>query len=451
MRQKLFLNFLVVSLLFQTPYLFAQKRTLYQYMILGEKENLIGRGILNEEKEIITTTEDYSAVGIESNGLFKGIRFQPKESSKWGLMDKNGKILISPQYDKLEVISLSDFPFNVAIVSKNNKYGVVDLNNTPLTSIEYDKITSACSNYVNDKERYFKVKKSNKWGLLDKRNWTHILPIAYNEIQRFSRDSVKIAIIKKEGKVGAINYLGEIIAPAEYKKIQSFQYNPIFKRLKLYETAEDFKIIDSWGLSANEIKDSLSKENIIYKPYNLKTTQNWRKRQEEEKKERIISLKVVHFTSKGLKPRTLTINYNKKTIKNNHVETSNEYLTKRVNTKDEILDVHLGIDSITNEIILEKVIVKKDKYLGIIQPNGKVLTPIIYDNIAYYKKNFLLFKDNKEGFANSKGQEIFPAQFVGIDVYIDMPGMPTDLITIRTKKYMGSANIITRKVYIPEN
>lgn len=53
---------------------------------------------------------------------------------------------------------------------------------------------------------------------------------------------------------------------------------------------------------------------------------------------------------------------------------------------------------------------KKDGKIGFINEKGKLVIPLIYDNVSYFEKNGLVkvSKNRKFGFINKEGKEIIP-------------------------------------------
>ena len=102
-----------------------------------------------------------------------------------------------------------------------------------------------------------------------------------------------------------------------------------------------------------------------------------------------------------------------------------EYKTKALNSKnEEILTQYEQVEAISNQDANQNVWyedkaikVKKDGKYGIINLEGKELTPCQYDNISAIEemKNALkVAKDGKEGILNNEGKEILPMQYTEI-------------------------------------
>jgi len=110
--------------------------------------------------------------GVFSLQAQKLVPFEYFITKKWGLLDQNGREIVSPQYDG---------------IFGNSKVG--DLGNT---------------------KGIFEVLLDNKYGLMEE-NGNVIIPPKYDRIYRFSNG---LAVFRQSGKCGVINEVGkEIIAP----------------------------------------------------------------------------------------------------------------------------------------------------------------------------------------------------------------------------------------------
>lgn len=79
-----------------------------------------------------------------------------KKSSKYGLMDLTGKVLVDLKYNQMQTFENE----NVIIAEENGKFGAIDSTGKVLINFDYDGI-----DYENG---YFAVSKNNKLGVLDK-------------------------------------------------------------------------------------------------------------------------------------------------------------------------------------------------------------------------------------------------------------------------------------------
>jgi len=219
---------------------------------------------------------------------FDGTYANKVEVCYWGVLDRNGIIIIPFEYDKIEV-----FVDNKAIAQKNKKWGVINTNGDETIPFEYDKIEPFVDGKANvllgnkrgviDEvgrivtenaqitEKGIKGIRFEKWGVCTA-NDDIIIPFVYDYIDDFV-DCV--AKVKLGEKTGLINFNGEILIEE-----QSVIKNGLIKGRKLgqwgictkegevvvpftYDRIEDFvddkakiKKWDSWGyidINGNEI------------------------------------------------------------------------------------------------------------------------------------------------------------------------------------------------------
>lgn len=117
-----------------------------------------------------------------------------KESdSKYGFINKKGKVITSKGYD-----NLSDFEdYGYAVVTNDNSYGVINSNGKEVIKPEYDEIVLLDSDLFNtvkksDNEEVFVFRVNDKYGIINSKGKILIKPI-YKE---FSLVSTKYPIIK---------------------------------------------------------------------------------------------------------------------------------------------------------------------------------------------------------------------------------------------------------------
>ncbi len=100
----------------------------------------------------------------------------------------------------------------------------------------YDIIENGYNNYINMKN-YFRVKKGNKYSILDE-NFNEILPF-YEEIKNISINSKTEIKAKKNGLWGIVNLKNEVLVPFEYDNIEDYTMNP----KNIIETKKNNKIL----------------------------------------------------------------------------------------------------------------------------------------------------------------------------------------------------------------
>ena len=153
-----------------------------------------------DEKEKIVIPFDFYEIGEFIDGKAKA-----KKDDKYGFIDMNGNIIIPFEYDEIE-----DFITGTAKARKNfwDEWGKIDENGNQVIE---NKIELQNGLVIGEK--------FGKWGveLKDK----IVIPYEYDFIgQKFIDGKTGIF---KNGNIGLINDIGEIITPLEYKKIKIFK------------------------------------------------------------------------------------------------------------------------------------------------------------------------------------------------------------------------------------
>ncbi len=118
---------------------------------------------------------------------------------KWGVLDNKEVLKAQPYYE-----SVSDFKNGSAIVKEGSKWNLINKEGKPLHSIPFDKIVA--TKY----ERYL-LYKNNKLGLADK-NGEEALAPKYDAIEELGDNKIKV---KKDGLYGVLDYNENIVLPIE--------------------------------------------------------------------------------------------------------------------------------------------------------------------------------------------------------------------------------------------
>ena len=167
------------------------------------------------------------------------------KNHKWGLLDKNGKVIFDFKYRyPIQLLSFHRYISDCYIVNadgyegvldknsniilapvynhimeekhywcceKDNCSGLADINGEFVTKIKYDSISCASIN-----KPYFIAKKNSKYGLITL-NDEIIADFVYEYLS--SEKNGRFCIGKLKGKYGVINYKGEIILDFKYDYI----------------------------------------------------------------------------------------------------------------------------------------------------------------------------------------------------------------------------------------
>ncbi|MBU3181733.1 WG repeat-containing protein [Clostridium psychrophilum] len=154
----------------------------------------------NNKSKVTDNSKELFAISNSSNG-FKNIK-----QSKWGFIDKTGKIIVNPIYD-----SVHNSSEGLAVVLIKNKYGYVDYNGELVIKNKFQLATDF-------KNGLARVYVDFKGGIINK-NGDYILKPTYNSIGNFSDG---LASISKNSKYGFINTNGKIVIKPTLIAVQDF-------------------------------------------------------------------------------------------------------------------------------------------------------------------------------------------------------------------------------------
>ena len=200
----------------------AKARKNYHYGVIDEQNNVIipfeyseigefidGKakvrkgydyGVIDEQNNIIIPFE-YSEIGEFIDGKAKAGKGDWR-NKRYGYIDEQGNAII-------EVIQ--EVENGLLIGKKFEKWGIEDKNERIVIPFEYDEICEFADNKI-------KAKKNGNWGYIDKQGNT-IIPFEYSEIGEFVNGKAKA---KKNGNWGIIDEEGNTIIPFEYSAIGEF-------------------------------------------------------------------------------------------------------------------------------------------------------------------------------------------------------------------------------------
>ena len=134
------------------------------------------------------------------------------KNQKYGIIDKNGKIVLNFEYE-----DLSDLSENFVIYKENNKYGIIDIEKNIKSKAIYDRIRPF-------KEGVAAVCINNKWGFINKKGEI-VIEAKYFDVSNFSDGLAAISYekyktagyINKNGKI-AISFNENNLDPKEFKE-----------------------------------------------------------------------------------------------------------------------------------------------------------------------------------------------------------------------------------------
>ena len=160
--------------------------------------------------------------------LEKSDYFALYSENKWGIINSNGEIAVSPMYQEMPIIidkSKDVFLCTYDVNEEDGTYKTKAINSKNEEILtNYDKV-EALENYDKAENLWYeknilKVKKDGKWGLIDL-DGKEIANTIYDNIETLKGIENSI-IVEKDGKKGLLNDKGSKIIDTEYMDIQSF-------------------------------------------------------------------------------------------------------------------------------------------------------------------------------------------------------------------------------------
>lgn len=151
--------------------------------------------------------------------------FASFKDNKWGVIDQTGSNVISPSYQEMIIVpnSKKDIflcTYDVDYESGTYKTKAINSNNQAVFT-DYEQIEAiqniAENGNVTYKDNALKVKKDNKYGIIDL-DGKNIIPCEYKEISSF--DDTSYIVENEDGKYGVIDSLNKKILEPIYDEIE---------------------------------------------------------------------------------------------------------------------------------------------------------------------------------------------------------------------------------------
>lgn len=162
--------------------------------------------------------ENYEWVNSDINEYNRFLKYQ--SNGKRGLIDRQGNIIIPPEYDWITVIP----PLNMICLRQGDQEWLASESGEMLTSVKYDNIS------FNPPYDAAVVQVGEKYGLLNLADLSEAAPIIYDSLSVVNNK----ALYMLNGKQGVMNSNGEIIVPSqdEYIYLFSNEYMAFIKKDK---------------------------------------------------------------------------------------------------------------------------------------------------------------------------------------------------------------------------
>lgn len=156
--------------------------------------------LLENDKIGIVIEPENEEMGMIHAGFEEGLTLI-KINNRWGVVDKNKKIVIPPQYDIIETLCR-----NLLRVQLNGKYGIIDTAYNIVLPIIYDEVGDFFHGLA-------KVELNGKYGYIDK-NFNVVIQLQYDYAEDFeyNYDQYKVlAKVECDGEKFYIDKTGDMV------------------------------------------------------------------------------------------------------------------------------------------------------------------------------------------------------------------------------------------------
>ncbi|WP_170860843.1 WG repeat-containing protein [Flavobacterium fluvii] len=273
-----------------------------------------------------------------------------KINGKYGFLNRKGKKIIDFQFDEVDGFYQS----GLAIVQKNNKYGIITQKGTFIIPIVYENI------FLSEKDSLICISKNKKWAFFSKKG-KQVTNFIYDQIT-FSKKS--LILIKKDKKIGYLDSnLTEKIPIGKYDYGTPFNNNglAIVSKKNRFGVInnKDFQVIKTEFDSIGYLQEEYSDSDCFVGFKNDKLTL---------------------FDQKG----NLII--------------------------EGIKDYFKDVCRLNNKVKTIYQIQKGNGLSGVIDEKGKVLIPVIYDEINRFRGDSVttVMSKNKYGLIKSNNEIVYP-------------------------------------------
>jgi hypothetical protein len=182
---------------------------------------------------VVRSGLSYNKIEYKGDGLF-GF----ETSDKFGYMDKNGNIVIAPDYSyKENSNAIPVFNKGLVAIKKGDKMGVIDKSGKIIIPFEYDYAYT----HWQVKDAFPVIKKEsgkNLYGLINAQNKI-VIPIVYEEMLMDSN----LVKLKKDNKWWVMNISGKQILPDAYDAITTYSQGQLIQATK----GDQLKFFDASG------------------------------------------------------------------------------------------------------------------------------------------------------------------------------------------------------------
>ncbi|QKJ61656.1 WG repeat-containing protein [Flavobacterium sp. M31R6] len=355
-----------------------------------------------------------------------------QRGNKYGYIDINQKIIVPFEYDELTV-----FSNELACAKKNGKFGFINRKGVVVIPFQFEE-----ESYFQD-SGFALVQKNNKFGFIDK-SGNEIVPIIYQNAQETTLDS--LVILSKNGKWAFFSNQGHPMTDFVYDEIA------ITKRVVNNH--------DESTLSKNGLILVRKNGQIGYLDKNLKTVISFGKYSFGER----FNQNRLAIVSKN-KRFGIINEFDKEIVKTEYdtvehperdYHESNTFVARKKNyfvlfnengkkVADKVKEYFFDRYTVQNKNMSIYQIQNLNGLVGVIDDNGKVVIPTIYEEIGSFRgeSKTVVKRNGKYGLIDSENKIVYPIDNEGIetwkdiDYYIIKKGDKTWIIDKNLKKLLN--------------
>jgi hypothetical protein len=325
-------------------------------------------------------------VVIDQNALKSYVNFMieiPKDKRgrvKVGYEDKNGKSVIEPIYDSIDI-----FENGYAIIEQNQKYGLISESGKVLFEPKFYEVGHG--------EMIVYV--DSKYGYIDLEKGKILLPIMYDDIKK---NQDEIFLLNLDNKWGSYNLITKMIIEPIYDQL-IFDVNQNHQDYLINSKSQN-KLGQSCKVNKNLSYDQVHIQPSILS-YKVITETNSKYGYVDLKDGKTI-LPPVYDEIKKNKDGTLLI------------KGSNKYGNYNPITKQLISPIYEHIEQFTNL----KYKIKLNNLFGIVTSDFNSVIEPIYESVEYITENtYTIKKDGRYGIIRSDGKIVIEPKYEAISFY----------------------------------
>ncbi|MCB0652743.1 MAG: WG repeat-containing protein [Saprospiraceae bacterium] len=361
-------------------------------------------------------------------GLFAQAELPPvypyAENGKWGVIDKEGKILVKPKYQKISLYTREDQANAIASVTNDQGLqGAINRKGKLVAKIKYQFVD------LDGKGDFLIVRNpEGLYGLVKTKNKKEILKTEYKSIGRFQGEKMGVSVIRKGEWYGAINEAGKLIAEPVYQSIKVRDAYGEFPNLRLTREDGSAIAIDCFGepVKKGAPGHAYDDDDLIFDDLMVEESPaEANPPQTTFKKIKVGDKEAFEFMT-------------------TYAGRPNKTVLDTISGFDEVVEVYRNYTSARGYGV-DIVMGKKDGKFGIVHHSGEVLTPFEYDVIREKggRSYFELQKGDLFGVAARSGKRLFDATFSRVK-FLNFNGV----FLVQTGPFEGYADR-TGHIYLP--